>query len=253
VLLRPTQSTGLYVQICGRGMRLAPGKTDCLVLDYGDNIARHGPITAVKPKEQKSEAKPGTKVCPACDAEVPVHRIECPECGAMFPRVARPIEHERKAAGLAIMGPAPEPEWIDVVGVSYERWDKRVKEGEPPALPTVVVKFHTGNLAKKDYRMWWCPLHGGFATEKFWRSWVRMGGVLPAPRDIDETIDRARVELRPVTAIVVEKDGQYDKIKDMRFGERVAVTDHVAEVPDEMDNMGMDADDFGVDEIWGEM
>lgn len=33
-ILRPTESIGLYQQIVGRGLRLSPGKTDCLILDY---------------------------------------------------------------------------------------------------------------------------------------------------------------------------------------------------------------------------
>jgi DNA repair protein RadD len=33
-LLRPTESVGLYQQIIGRGLRLSPGKVDCLILDY---------------------------------------------------------------------------------------------------------------------------------------------------------------------------------------------------------------------------
>lgn len=35
-MTRPTRSVGLYTQMVGRGMRLAPGKTDCLVLDFVD-------------------------------------------------------------------------------------------------------------------------------------------------------------------------------------------------------------------------
>ena len=37
----------------GRGFRLSPetGKTECLVLDYGRNIERHGPIDMIKVKE----------------------------------------------------------------------------------------------------------------------------------------------------------------------------------------------------------
>lgn len=41
ILARPTQSRGLYVQMVGRGARLAPGKKDCLILDVADNTARH--------------------------------------------------------------------------------------------------------------------------------------------------------------------------------------------------------------------
>lgn len=32
-MLRPTMSPGLYVQMAGRGLRIADGKTDCLVLE----------------------------------------------------------------------------------------------------------------------------------------------------------------------------------------------------------------------------
>jgi DNA repair protein RadD len=36
-ILRPTQSVSLFQQIVGRGLRLSPGKKDCLVLDYTNN------------------------------------------------------------------------------------------------------------------------------------------------------------------------------------------------------------------------
>jgi DNA repair protein RadD len=36
-ILRPTQSISLFQQIVGRGLRLSPGKKDCLVLDYTNN------------------------------------------------------------------------------------------------------------------------------------------------------------------------------------------------------------------------
>ena len=42
VMLRPTRSIGLYLQMLGRGLRASPGKTDCLVLDHAGNVALHG-------------------------------------------------------------------------------------------------------------------------------------------------------------------------------------------------------------------
>jgi DNA repair protein RadD len=42
-LLRKTESVGLLQQIIGRGLRLSPGKADCLVLDYTTNIEDHCP------------------------------------------------------------------------------------------------------------------------------------------------------------------------------------------------------------------
>jgi superfamily II DNA or RNA helicase len=48
-MARPTQSRGLYTQCVGRGTRLAPGKVDCLVLDFV-GASRHrliGPADAL--------------------------------------------------------------------------------------------------------------------------------------------------------------------------------------------------------------
>ncbi len=40
-LLRPTCSRSLYAQMMGRGLRLHPGKVDCLVLDFTDSSGKH--------------------------------------------------------------------------------------------------------------------------------------------------------------------------------------------------------------------
>jgi superfamily II DNA or RNA helicase len=50
--LRPTESTGLYVQMAGRGTRLFPGKEDCLYLDFAGNVYRHGPVDDVSRASQ---------------------------------------------------------------------------------------------------------------------------------------------------------------------------------------------------------
>jgi hypothetical protein len=39
--VRPTESLVLLVQMIGRGMRLFPGKKDCLILDAAQNLERH--------------------------------------------------------------------------------------------------------------------------------------------------------------------------------------------------------------------
>ncbi|AEH45366.1 type III restriction protein res subunit [Thermodesulfatator indicus DSM 15286] len=45
LLARPTASKALYVQMVGRGLRLYPGKKDCLVLDLLDNSSRHSLVS----------------------------------------------------------------------------------------------------------------------------------------------------------------------------------------------------------------
>lgn len=229
-ILRPTQSTALYVQICGRGMRLSPetGKVDCLVLDFGSNISRHGPITALNMKELPGAVAKKFKICPKCDAEVPKHRIECAECGHIFDRMERAVDHESRAARSAIMGPAPEPTWTPVTAMDLSMHLKRDAQPDangqlPPA--TVCVRYFTGNLARRDYREWVCPEHGGYAAYKFAKWWHERGGLAPPPQTVDETISR-RDELRPIDGVMIVKDrarrrdgtyAEYDRVARVRF------------------------------------
>ena len=60
-LLRPTKSVGLYVQMVGRGTRLAEGKEDCLVLDFAGNTARHGPIDTVDGGKKETGGAPAKR------------------------------------------------------------------------------------------------------------------------------------------------------------------------------------------------
>ena len=41
IMARPTQSRALFIQCIGRGLRLAPTKKDCLILDLTDNCLKH--------------------------------------------------------------------------------------------------------------------------------------------------------------------------------------------------------------------
>ena len=47
LMARPTSSRPLYVQCIGRGLRLAPDKDNCLVLDFVDNSKRHKLVTVL--------------------------------------------------------------------------------------------------------------------------------------------------------------------------------------------------------------
>jgi DNA repair protein RadD len=56
-LMRPTASKALHTQMLGRGMRLANGKIDCLILDFAGNIERHGNIDALIAENRKTEER----------------------------------------------------------------------------------------------------------------------------------------------------------------------------------------------------
>lgn len=64
-ILRPTESISLYQQIVGRGLRLSPGKTECLVLDYAGNSYDLYQPEVGDPKPD-SDSEIITIPCPAC-------------------------------------------------------------------------------------------------------------------------------------------------------------------------------------------
>lgn len=88
-LMRPTASTGLYLQMVGRGIRISPetGKENCLLLDFGGNVMRHGPIGAPNINIRKSSPSeiPALKSCPICLEAVPRSTMICPKCGYEWP------------------------------------------------------------------------------------------------------------------------------------------------------------------------
>lgn len=124
---RRTASLGLYVQMCGRGLRtiggnidasIRAGKSDCLYYDFSGLIDAHGPLDFLRPKETKSKLvscescgkrnagaamkcwacnEPMTKNCPACLQPIQKGLLDCPLC-----------EHDMRVGG-AVEGDGPKP------------------------------------------------------------------------------------------------------------------------------------------------
>lgn len=64
-ILRPTESVSLYQQIVGRGLRLFPGKKDCLILDYtGVPHDIYKPI--IRDEKPTEDSVPVAVSCPQC-------------------------------------------------------------------------------------------------------------------------------------------------------------------------------------------
>lgn len=88
VLMRPTTSPRLMVQICGRGLRTHSSKSDCLILDYAQVFRTLGTLDApmVQRKAKgKKEGKAPTKTCPECRGINHTSFKECEHCGFVFP------------------------------------------------------------------------------------------------------------------------------------------------------------------------
>lgn len=93
VLLRPTKSLVLFLQMVGRVLRADPStqKQSALLIDHAGNLVRHGWPTierdwpesddkCVQPAEVKDGAAPEVRHCPEC-AAMWVKGPACPACG----------------------------------------------------------------------------------------------------------------------------------------------------------------------------
>lgn len=62
LLARPTQSQGLAIQMIGRGLRTAPNKKDCLIIDFVDTTKKHNlcGISVLHNDEEEKEARQGS-------------------------------------------------------------------------------------------------------------------------------------------------------------------------------------------------
>ena len=88
ILLRPTQSLGLYLQQVGRVLRPAPGKAAAIVLDHVGNVHRHGFPDDLREwsladgvRTTSVQSAPSVRTCPECFAAFKPAPI-CPACGA---------------------------------------------------------------------------------------------------------------------------------------------------------------------------
>jgi superfamily II DNA or RNA helicase len=102
ILLRPTQSLGLYLQQVGRVLRPAPGKQAAVVLDHVGNVHRHGfpddhREWTIADRERRagstSQPAPSVRTCPKCFAAFKPALL-CPACGAYCAPPARVIRQQ---------------------------------------------------------------------------------------------------------------------------------------------------------------
>lgn len=185
-MLRPTTSTGLWVQMLGRGTRpeFTPGfdlstkegrlasiahsrKHNCLVLDFAGNTRRLGPINdPVRPKKRVKGSTPGVapiKICPACGVYNHASATHCsnPACGQIFERQSK-LTNEASQAEL-IRSDAPVYHELPIQRILYTKIQLK---GKPPMMKVsyfcgldhvkeVICFEHTGSFARTQARRWW--------------------------------------------------------------------------------------------------
>ena len=210
-MLRPTLSPGLYYQMCGRGLRVAPGKADCLILDFGGNIERHGPIDrmAIKPQPKGSgkNAPPAGKHCKVCREVSPVSVTVCIKCGEAFETDSNPTHDAEASVADILSQPATT---FEVESVSYS---EHTKKGADDTVPkTLRVDYHIECL-QYPISEWVCVEHDGYGLEKALAWWAKRSDQ-PCP---NLALDAAHVgnsgQLKEPSSITVDISGKFDSIK----------------------------------------
>jgi DNA repair protein RadD len=225
-LLRPTRSSGLLLQIAGRGLRLDPRKKDCVFLDYTGTLQYFGPLDTIeesvtdKRKGKKGQAP--TKVCPTCDTVLPASATLCPTCGQTF---ARSLKHNEVADDSPVMSDTPIT-WA----CSGIRARPHQKQGKPMTLRLDYLD-HLGMPMASEF-LSISPEANLYAYKKSlkelanWRdSPFRMMGDTLYLRGGDGqlkgvTVDgilAAATTLTPPTSITTVRDGKYVRITRKEF------------------------------------
>jgi len=101
ILLRPTQSLGLYLQQVGRTLRPSPGKSHAIILDHVGACERHGlpddeHSWTLDGRPKKSENGDGVhvRVCPRCYAAQRLGAVKCKFCNYEFEVKSREVEQK---------------------------------------------------------------------------------------------------------------------------------------------------------------
>lgn len=206
--LRPTGSTGLWVQMIGRGMRPAAGKENCLVLDFAANTERHGHIDDIDMAHNTPNDEPGAapvKICPECESYNHAGVRYCSECGYEFPEPETKLKPKASTAQLLSF---EEPALTNITRIDIS---VHHKEGKPPSLRLDL--FSGLRFVCCDFL---CLEHGGYATEKAkvnYQKYFKQAAPDSTLSAYDSFIHKSvEVDLM----IRTKKNGKYTNVTDIR-------------------------------------
>lgn len=256
VMLRPSESSRLWVQMLGRGTRpcYADGfdltttmgrlaaiasshKRNCLVLDYAGNTRKLGPVNDPVIPKRPGEKRGGDapcKLCPSCNTWNHASVRYCggapaPDqmegyCGQEF--IMETKLNLKASNQKLVKDDLPVTEVYPVELVSYYAHYNRGDSSKPP---TMRVDYHTQHRTISE---WICLFHPGWAGNKA-RRWWKEHTDLPLPETIDQALNVA-VQLRVPTHINVDIGKKYPEVLSCCYDGtaygRQPVSDHKPEV-----------------------
>ena len=210
-MLRPTMSPSLYVQMAGRGLRIAPNKKDCLVLDFAGVVQQHGPIVSVQAPDKagKGEGETPVKVCENCHELCHLSVRECPSCGELFPP------------------PKPKPLVLhtdDIMGkeshdleVSAWFWSKHTSRTTGKEMLKVT---YYGDLSDKPISEYLTIQHDGYAGQKAMRKLIDIasgsGAIISFVRELDDLCDVMNKATKP-SIVSYRKAGKFFDVLDRKW------------------------------------
>lgn len=240
VMMRPTQSSALYCQQVGRGLRLFPGKHDCLVLDFSGNIERLGPVDEADEKEPRGkksdqeEVRCGTwnielkafedgcghlnppntpkclacgkiligKPCPKCGEKNLNGAKECAFCGELL------VTHDGQAKRGGIVSTERAFEDFPV-----ERLSWRVAVSQSSGRPYLRIAYHCG-LFEVFYKNLMLG-YPGYAGQKAVQEWAMLTTTGSTPEDAQhaaDMLDFGEEQLKTPSAITVDVASRWKEI-----------------------------------------
>ena len=206
VMLRPTKSKVLFVQMVGRIMRAAPGKVCGYVFDFAGLVEEHGPVTLVSADYKvKQSGDPLVKPCPECHELVHLSVMTCPECLYVFPPPPPP---PIVLSNLDIMKP-------DIFEMEAVAWDWMVKLSKKDGTPMAMVRYYDAFMGSVNEFFFVC--HNN-RMRTYWQDRfaqvAQMAGVsLDGVTGITAYTKRMNTG-KPPNVVKYQKDGRYFKVID---------------------------------------
>jgi len=201
---------------CGRGFRLHPGKANCLILDYGSNVLRHGPVDNLRIQEPgKSTGIAPAKKCPECLALIAAGYATCPQCGHAFPPPERQ-EHDTRASTVAVLSGEVTVETYPVREVVYSVHVKRNAPEDHPRSMRVDYRIGFSRWQSE----WICFEHTGYVRHKA-ELWWRKRSTVPVPDTAKDAVYFAQHgALAPTKSITVRhvSGEEFDRIVGYELG-----------------------------------
>jgi hypothetical protein len=237
VILFATMSNSKFIQVVGRGMRIAPGKKDCIISDHGTNGSRLGTIDNPIIKASGNGECP-TKQCPAitqtindieikCNAHNLLTAKQCCECGVDFVIISENDKYTplSDAAPLLSYQQAEREYYSPITEWSFSEHTSN-KGGKSLKLSLYNDDEHIGNhwfqirSEKDNWRKHNMELLAGFFYDRL-DFFVNIE--LFEKGDLDNVAavlnTSYSIACKPIIGVKYKKEGRFSKIVDIEFEE----------------------------------